>query len=84
MNDVSELISKPIVTMSARQHKAANHSAPKGENEKHKERATVREECPNCKNDVVSFTTAQLRSADEGQTIFYECIKCRHKWSVNS
>eukprot|EP00163_Fabomonas_tropica_P006349 TRINITY_DN15920_c0_g1_i1.p2 TRINITY_DN15920_c0_g1~~TRINITY_DN15920_c0_g1_i1.p2 ORF type:complete len:125 (-),score=15.85 TRINITY_DN15920_c0_g1_i1:188-562(-) len=46
--------------------------------------ATVDEECPKCGNIGMSFHTAQLRSADEGQTIFYTCLSCRHKFSVNS
>jgi DNA-directed RNA polymerase subunit M/transcription elongation factor TFIIS len=39
-------------------------------------RATVNEECPKCQYKLMFFKTAQLRSADEGQTIFYECVKC--------
>lgn len=49
-----------------------------------KARATVNEECPKCKNPVMEYYTMQLRSADEGQTVFYECAKCGHKHSVNT
>eukprot|EP00042_Codosiga_hollandica_P018440 m.54229 g.54229 ORF g.54229 m.54229 type:complete len:128 (+) comp48712_c0_seq2:120-503(+) len=44
-------------------------------NEGHKLDATISEECPQCGAQEMSFTTAQLRSADEGQTVFYAC-KC--------
>lgn len=47
-------------------------------------RATVAEECPSCKNPTMEFYTMQLRSADEGQTVFYECPKCSHKFSINT
>lgn len=47
-------------------------------------RAVVSEECPKCKNPTMEFYTMQLRSADEGQTVFYECPKCSHKFSVNT
>jgi len=47
-------------------------------------RALVSEECQKCKNPKMYFWTQQLRSADEGQTIFYECPKCGHRLSLNS
>ena len=48
------------------------------------QRALVGEECPKCKNPKMYFWTQQLRSADEGQTVFYECPKCEHRYSVNT
>lgn len=48
------------------------------------QRALVSEECQKCKNPKMFFWTQQLRSADEGQTIFYECPKCGHRLSLNS
>jgi len=35
--------------------------------------------CPQCGNDRMIYTTLQTRSADEGQTIFYLCPKCRFR-----
>ena len=49
-------------------------------------RATVKEECPKCRHPFMEFYTMQLRSADEGQTVFYECpsAECGHKFSINT
>lgn len=47
-------------------------------------RALVSEECQKCKHPKMFFWTQQLRSADEGQTIFYECPNCGHRLSLNS
>jgi len=44
----------------------------------------VERDCPQCKNDKMSYATLQLRSADEGQTIFYTCTKCKFKETENS
>lgn len=47
-------------------------------------RATVEEPCPKCLHPQLNFYTMQMRSADEGQTVFYECTKCQHKFSQNN
>ncbi|KAJ3397523.1 DNA-directed RNA polymerase I core subunit rpa12 [Lobulomyces angularis] len=46
--------------------------------------ATIDEKCPKCDATELTFKTAQLRSADEGQTIFYNCLKCGYKAKLNS
>lgn len=44
----------------------------------------VERRCPVCKNDTMSYATLQLRSADEGQTVFYTCTKCKYVSSAIS
>ncbi|EAA07851.5 DNA-directed RNA polymerase I subunit RPA12 [Anopheles arabiensis] len=44
----------------------------------------VNRQCPKCGNDQMSYATLQLRSADEGQTVFFTCTKCKYKMSENS
>ncbi|KAK8790914.1 hypothetical protein WA158_005545 [Blastocystis sp. Blastoise] len=70
-----------------------SHSKPKAplawleEDKKKKEKsnnAFVDEECPRCGHSQMMFYTLQLRSADEGSTVFYECPKCRYKYSQNN
>jgi DNA-directed RNA polymerase I subunit RPA12 len=46
--------------------------------------AMVQEECAKCKNPEMRYFTMQLRGADEGQTVFYECPKCGYKFNVNN
>lgn len=44
----------------------------------------VERKCPRCNNDKMSYATLQLRSADEGQTVFYTCTNCKFKETENS
>lgn len=48
------------------------------------QRVTVKERCPECGNKTMYFYTRQMRSADEGETVFYECPKCAFKTSANN
>lgn len=41
---------------------------------------TVERQCPECGHGVMSYVALQLRSADEGQTVFYTCLKCKFKF----
>ena len=49
-----------------------------------RERAVVDEKCPKCPHKGLNFYTMQLRSVDEGQTVFYECPECGHTFSQNN
>jgi DNA-directed RNA polymerase I subunit RPA12 len=47
-------------------------------------RATIEEPCIKCAHPEMGYYTVQLRSVDEGQTVFYECPNCKHTWSINN
>ena len=47
-------------------------------------RATIQEKCAKCGNETMTFHTMQLRSADEGSTVFYECPRCAYTFSTNN
>lgn len=42
------------------------------------------EVCRACGHTEAYFKTAQLRSVDEGQTVFFECTKCGHARAENT
>lgn len=46
--------------------------------------AKIKMKCPVCNAEEMSYNTAQLRSADEGQTVFYSCDECGYKDTVQS
>jgi len=37
-------------------------------------------ECPKCGNKKAYFWTQQTRAADEPETKFFRCSKCKHTW----
>lgn len=41
---------------------------------------TVSVKCPECGHDIAEWWLRQLRSADESETRFYRCIKCKFTW----
>ncbi|CCH60869.1 hypothetical protein TBLA_0D03700 [Henningerozyma blattae CBS 6284] len=49
-----------------------------------KEGATIKEKCPKCGNEEMQYHTLQLRSADEGATVFYTCTGCGYKFRTNN
>ena len=36
--------------------------------------------CPKCGNNKAYFWSAQTRAADEAETRFFKCTKCKHTW----
>lgn len=80
---VTHSFAKPVPEWFA-EFQAAKKGAGAGSVNQKPQRAVVNEECPKCKNPSMEYYTMQLRSADEGQTVFYECTKCSHKFSVNT
>jgi len=47
-------------------------------------RLKVTELCPRCGHLEAYSEEKQLRSADEGSTILYTCVKCKYGWRVNN
>ncbi|TDL22283.1 DNA-directed RNA polymerase I kDa polypeptide [Rickenella mellea] len=47
-------------------------------------RMIVTELCPNCGHVEAFIEEKQMRSADEGSTIMYTCVRCKHGWRLNN
>ncbi len=42
----------------------------------------IEERCNKCGNKYAYYWLVQTRAADEAETRFLECTKCRHRWRV--
>ena len=40
----------------------------------------TKEDCPKCGHDEARWWTVQTRSADEPETKFFKCTKCKRTW----
>ena len=67
-------------------NKRKNINRPERESSKDEESGPqVEKYCNKCGTlTMQTYFTAQLRSADEGQTVFYRCVKCLIQTSENS
>ena len=45
--------------------------------------AIIAKDCPTCHRKEMFYHTKQLRSADEGSTVFYRCL-CGYKENTNN
>ncbi|MBA0809873.1 hypothetical protein Gohar_001904 [Gossypium harknessii] len=45
--------------------------------------ALIKQTCKSCGNAELEYTTRQMRSADEGQTVFLVCPKCKARDTEN-
>jgi len=41
---------------------------------------TTRAECPECKHMEAEWWLLQTRKADESETRFFRCTRCKHTW----
>jgi DNA-directed RNA polymerase I subunit RPA12 len=80
----SELHVPEVTTKSAESAKPAWITAEEKTGATGEKHAIIEEPCPKCGHPEMYFYTMQLRSVDEGSTVFYECPKCTHKYSVNN
>ena len=52
-------------------------------NEEESKLSKIQINCSKCDSNEAFFFQMQTRSADEGSTIFYKCVKCGHNWKEN-
>ncbi|EMF09752.1 DNA-directed RNA polymerase I 13.7 kDa polypeptide [Sphaerulina musiva SO2202] len=54
------------------------------EEELQKNGQKISQTCPECASPEMYFTALQLRSADEGTTVFYVCHECGHRYKEDN
>lgn len=54
----------------------------KDNNNGYMENARIRKDCPKCAATEMTWSEAQLRSVDEGTTIFFRCPDCGHRYDL--
>ncbi|RPA82560.1 hypothetical protein BJ508DRAFT_413996 [Ascobolus immersus RN42] len=90
-NKSTDLTAASLATVTTRSHDGAFPSAlrakrsaiQKLEDGDVNTEATINQTCPECGRTEMKFYTMQLRSADEGATVFYRC-DCGYRFNTNN
>ena len=82
--DVLPQVGTTITTCGTKQIPIWAKDANNVEGEAMDKHAIIEETCSKCGHPELYFYTMQLRSVDEGSTVFYECPKCSFKYSQNN
>ncbi|XP_054163996.1 DNA-directed RNA polymerase I subunit RPA12-like [Oppia nitens] len=80
VNQFNGITSTTRITFNTRHliHKSSHTSQDKAEG------PVIERKCQKCGHEKQTFATLQTRSADEGQTVFYTCLKCGAQENENS
>jgi len=73
-------VAKSIEIKEKKEKKKAKENEIEVVYEEHEAMPVVEATCPKCGNDKAYFFTMQTRAADEPETRFYKCTKCKHTW----
>ena len=82
--NIPEIITKSIETTKPTWIHDIDQNGNATNSKENVQHAKIEEPCPKCNNPELFFYTMQLRSVDEGSTVFYECPKCTYKFSINN
>lgn len=80
----SSLFDEKVIQYEVHFNSIENTLAKKKKDADQAEGPVIERKCPKCGHDKMSYAAIQLRSADEGQTVFFTCLKCKYKESENS
>ena len=88
---LQSFISKPIITeinYNDKKEWIEEYKRHRGEiaqkQEQKSVKATIKHDCPKCDSKQAYYWTQQTRSADEGSTVFYQCVKCEYTSTQNN
>mgnify|MGYP006265906089 CR=1 FL=1 len=78
--DMSDLFTKITGKKSVKEKQDEASKGTRFRGNESESRPTTKVKCPKCDNNKAYYEMKQIRSADESETRFFECVECNHKW----